>query len=229
MIYLHSPNNSISQNTVWTISHDVAPISLYSQIFCAAVLTKFARPRIILARTTSFDCQAGHENPTKGGVRMNDQDLGERIVALTPLLFHISYGLLRNEADREDAVQSAIEKAWRKAVLLRDENKLKPWLTRILINECHSLLRRKQREVPVEEMPETGNDETEEPSLLHDAVLSLPNDLRVPIILHYMEGFSVQEIADALRCPKGTVLSRMNRARKHLKLLLTEVNDHDEF
>ena len=68
---------------------------------------------------------------------MNEQELGERIVALTPLLYHVSYGLLRNEADREDAVQSAIEKAWRKASLLRDENKLKPWLTRILINECH--------------------------------------------------------------------------------------------
>lgn len=159
---------------------------------------------------------------------MNEQALGERIVALTPLLYHVSYGLLRSEADREDAVQSAIEKAWGKAASLRDEAKLKPWLTRILINECHSLLRRKRREIPVDEMPEAESGEPPEPSPLRDALLSLPDDLRIPIILHYMDGFSILEIADALRCPKGTVLSRMNRASKRLKQLMTEVSEHDE-
>lgn len=159
---------------------------------------------------------------------MNEQELGERIVALTPLLYHVSYGLLRSEEDREDAVQSAIEKAWRKAALLRDEHKLKPWLTRILVNECHSLLRRKQHEIPVEELPEVGSDEPQEPSCLRDAVLALPSDLRVPIMLHYMDGFSIQEIASVLRCPQGTILSRMDRARKRLKRLLTEVDEHVE-
>ena len=90
-------------------------------------------------------------------------------------------------------------------------------------------MRRKRREIPVEELPQAASAEIQEPSALHDAVLSLPNDLRVPIILHYMEGFSIQEIADALRCPKGTVLSRMNRARKRLKQLMVEVSYHDEF
>lgn len=54
---------------------------------------------------------------------MNEQELGERIAAPTPQLYHVSNGLPHNEADREDAVQSAIEKAR---------------LTRILINECRS-------------------------------------------------------------------------------------------
>lgn len=159
---------------------------------------------------------------------MNEQELGERIIALTSLLYHVSYGLLRSEADREDAVQSAIERAWSKAASLRDEAKLKPWLTRILINECHSIQRRKQREILVDEMPQTQSDEPQISALLHDAVLSLPDDLRVPVVLLHMEGFSISEIAVALRCPLGTVLSRMNRARKRLKLLMTEVNDHDE-
>ena len=53
------------------------------------------------------------------------QDTGERIIALTGMLYRVTYGLLNNEADREDAVQSAIEKGWRKASSLRDEQKLK--------------------------------------------------------------------------------------------------------
>lgn len=79
---------------------------------------------------------------------MDRQELGQRIVDWTPLLYHVACGLLSDESDREDAVQSAIEKAWRKADSLREPNKLKPWLVRILVNECHEVLRRRKREFP---------------------------------------------------------------------------------
>ena len=159
---------------------------------------------------------------------MNEQELGRRIVALTAALYRVSCGLLRSEADREDAVQAAIEKAWVKAHSLRDEGRLKPWLVRILINECYSLLRRKGREIPVEELPDQAAPYADTAYEVREAVLALPADLRLPIVLHYMEGFSIREIASALRCPIGTVLSRMNRGRKQLKDLLMEMNDFDE-
>ena len=57
---------------------------------------------------------------------------------------------------------------------------------------------------------------------LRALVMSLPENERLPIVLHYLEGFSTQEIASALRCPKGTILSRMSRGRRHLKRFLTE-------
>ena len=76
---------------------------------------------------------------------MDRQELGQRIVDWTPLLYHVACGLLSGESDREDAVQSAIEKAWRKADSLREPDKLKPWLVRILVNECHEVLRRRKR------------------------------------------------------------------------------------
>ena len=85
---------------------------------------------------------------------MDRQELGQRIVDWTPLLYHVACGLLSGESDREDAVQSAIEKAWRKADSLREPNKLKPWLVRILVNECHEVLRRRKREIPTETLPE---------------------------------------------------------------------------
>jgi len=152
---------------------------------------------------------------------MTDQELGERIIAYTSTLYRVSYGLLRIPADREDAVQSAIEKAWRKASRLQEDERFKAWLVRILINECYSLLRKKVRETPTDVLPEQTAQE-EDGLALREAVLALPEILRIPIVLHYMEGFSIREISMALGCPQGTVLSRMNRARKQLKDLLTE-------
>lgn len=153
---------------------------------------------------------------------MTEQDLGMQIIALTATLYRVSYSLLFTEADREDAVQTAIEKAWKKAKSLRDDKKLKPWLIRILINECHSILRRRKREIPMEALPETALPDHEDARFLHDALLLLSPEVRIPLVLHYMEGFSVMEIASLLHCPRGTVLSRMDRGRKQLKTLLSK-------
>ena len=153
---------------------------------------------------------------------MSDQDLGVRIIALTATLYRVSCSLLSTEADREDAVQAAIEKAWQKAKGLRDEMKLKPWLVRILINECHNIGRRRKREILVETLPEKASQEDEDARLLRDGLLCLPPKVRIPLVLHYMEGFSVLEIATMLNCPKGTILSRLDRGRKQLKALLSK-------
>ncbi len=151
---------------------------------------------------------------------MTDQDLGTCIISLTATLYRVSCSLLHSQADREDAVQTAIEKAWRKAKSLREESKLKPWLTRILINECYTIGRRRFREIPTETVPEAAIPDNQEADDLREALMALPQIVRLPIVLHYMEGFTIVQIASMLRCPKGTVLSRMDRGRKQLKDLL---------
>lgn len=159
---------------------------------------------------------------------MDKQELGRQIITLTGTLYHVSYSLLRSEADREDAVQSAIEKGWRKASALRDDRKLKSWMVRILINECYSILRRSIRETPVVTPSEPVMAGSPPDLDLGEEIMSLPEPLRLPLVLHYMEGFSINEIATALHCPKGTVLSRMNRGRKMLRETLTEANSNDQ-
>ena len=57
---------------------------------------------------------------------------------------------------------------------------------------------------------------------LHDALMRLPEEVRTPIVLHYMEGYPIGEIASALRLAQGTVKSRMRRGRAMLKKLLSE-------
>lgn len=153
---------------------------------------------------------------------MTDAEFAARVIAMQDTLYRVSTTILPRLCDREDAVQSAIEKAWRKADSLREPDKLKPWLVRILVNECHEVLRRRKREIPTETLPEESAPPPQEQRELRELVMSLPENERLPIVLHYLEGFSVREIAAALRCPKGTVLSRMSRGRRQLKLFLTE-------
>ena len=153
--------------------------------------------------------------------RMTAEDFARRIVEMQPTLYRVSYSLLRQAHDREDAVQECIRKAWEKRARLRDERTIKAWVTRILINECYNVLRHGQRMVPAEEVPEPPAPPDAHPAL-HDAVLRLEDRLRVPVVLHYMEGYELSEIAGMLRVPTGTVKTRLMLARKLLRDMLEE-------
>jgi len=157
---------------------------------------------------------------------LQQEELTRQIMAHADLLYRVSCGLLRRPQDREDAVQSAMEIAWRKAGQLRDRDKLRPWLVRVLINECYAILRRQQREVPGEILAAGETDIPQDAIMLRDALAQLPEKMRLTLVLHYFEGLSVRETAAAMRCPQGTVLSRMQRGRQALKTLL-EDNDHE--
>ncbi len=156
---------------------------------------------------------------------MTEKNLEQALLQHTDLLHRISVSLLRNRQDREDAVQNALETAWRKAGSIREPERLKAWLARVMINSCYTLLRKKQWEVPVEALLESREDITPDALALHFALEKLPDGQRLPLILHYFEGFSIKETAIALRLPQGTVLSRMQRGREKLRQLLSEEYD----
>lgn len=89
----------------------------------------------------------------------------------------------------------------------------------------NGILRKKRHEVPMEILPETAEVPSQEALYLKDALEQLPVARRLPLILHYFEGFSIKEVAGILRLPQGTVLSRMQRGRMKLKEILSEEND----
>ena len=122
--------------------------------------------------------------------------------------------------DRDEAVQECLYKAWQKRHQLKDERFMQTWVIRILINECHNIQRKSSRELPLDELPERAAP-ADADFELHDALFSLDETLRLPIILHYIEGFSTSEIARILRWPQGTVKSRMLRGRQKLKKILS--------
>lgn len=137
------------------------------------------------------------------------------------LLYRIARSYLNDDQEAEDAVQDALIKAWEKRKTLRDIHQFKPWMTRILSNRCKDILRKRKRWsfFPLEEdtvqveMPETENAVTE-------AMKKLKPELRIVMTLHYVDGYSILEMAEALGIPTGTIKTRMRNARKQLSRAL---------
>lgn len=152
---------------------------------------------------------------------MTKEAFAQRIVAMQSRMYRIARGYLRGEHDCLDAVSEAIAKAWQKRDTLRDEALFETWVVRILIRECIGIQRHQRRMLPAETLLETE----EAPSrneALRDALDCLPEPQRTVVVLHYMEGYSVQECAEILHTFKGTVVSRLHYARLRLRELLKE-------
>ena len=153
---------------------------------------------------------------------MTKDDFAVQIMDMKKTLYHVACGILRSEADREDAVQECILKAWEKRDSLKSDAAFRSWVTRILINECYDICRRSSKIIVLDELPdavapdEIGNRE------LRDAIAALEDIYRLPIILFYVEGFSIREISQMLMIPEGTVKSRLHAGRGKLRMLLGE-------
>ena len=148
---------------------------------------------------------------------MEERPFTQKLLESEPMLYRIACALLRSEADRQDAMQETALKAWKNRASLREEQYFRTWISRIMVNECHNLHRRNSRYVPMEELPdrpapETGEQETR---LMLE---SLPEKQRVPLVLHYLEGFSLEEIARVQHISLALVKYRMHQARKALRV-----------
>ena len=138
-------------------------------------------------------------------------------------LYRLSLSILRSQADAQDAVQQGMLRAWEKRRQVSEESKIRAWLTRIVVNECRNIQRKRMRVFPVAQMQEGIQADTRmETDRLKEAIGALEEKLRTPLLLHYMEGFSEKEIAGILGIPATTVKSRLHRARKALKKELAD-------
>lgn len=147
---------------------------------------------------------------------MTQEEFADRIVAMQDTLYRVSTTILPQLCDREDAVQEAIEKAWEKQSRLRDDRAIRAWIIRIVINECYALLRRRKREEPSDMLPERETAIDALPDL-YQMFTSLDEKYRLPLVLYYVEGYSMEETARMLRLPQGTLKSRLHRGRLLLK------------
>jgi len=140
------------------------------------------------------------------------------------LLYRIARSYLNDDQEAEDAVQDALIKAWEKRKTLRNIHQFQPWISRILSNRCKDILRKRKRWsfFPLEEdTVQVEMQETENAVL--EAMKKLKPELRIIITLHYVDGYSIQEMTEALGIPEGTVKTRMRSARKQLsKTLLVD-------
>lgn len=154
---------------------------------------------------------------------MTDEAFAARLVGMTQVLYRCCYLQLCTPADREDAVQEALRKAWEKRGRLRDDRLMQTWLIRILINECHNIQRRNHLNIPLADWPdEPSQPHQEEDVLLRMALMSLQEKYRMPLLLHYVEGYPLEDVSRMLLLPMGTVKSRMARGKQQLKQRLSQ-------
>jgi len=150
---------------------------------------------------------------------VENEEFSQAILGMMGTLYRVAATQLRQRADREDAVQECLRKAWEHRHRLRDERYLQTWVIRILLNECHTMQRRMARTVPAGEVsPEQPRRE----GRLKAALLQLDERYRTPILLHHIEGYSIAETASILRVPQSTVKTWLSRGRKALKRILNE-------
>ena len=166
-------------------------------------------------------------NNEGSGPALTKEAFVRQVEAARETLYRVACAYLRQEADRSDAVQEALLKAWKSRQKLREKAYFKTWLVRILIRECVNIQRGQRRMLPVETLPEKPTDDAGHDTGLRDALLALPEKLRIVVVLRYMEEYPVEEIAWMLRVPKGTVCSRLARARQRMKEYLEEEANHE--
>lgn len=165
------------------------------------------------------------------------------VLPLLPSLYGAAMRLTRNPADAEDLVQETYLRAFRGFAGFQEGTNLKAWLYRILTNSYINTYRKKQREPQTVDGPDDldewylfdrlgaqsveGSAEDEVLDRIPDedvkqALESLPENFRLPVLLADVEGFSYKEIAEIMDSPIGTVMSRLHRGRKALERALWE-------
>ena len=157
---------------------------------------------------------------------MNKEELSKLILENQKEMYVLTYSILKNQADAQDAVSEGIVRAFENRTSLRKRTSARSWLMKILINVSRSAITKRQKVVlfadpeQYEQEPETTEDH------LWSVILELPENVRVVMVLYYYEGFSVREISTLLDIPEGTTKTRLSSGRKQLEKWIEDGKEH---
>ena len=154
---------------------------------------------------------------------MTESGFSDAVSGIQRLLFYVSWSVLGDSEACADAVQNALLKAWSRRSSLRDAGRFKSWLVKIVLNESKSLASKPRHAELNESMPAESAD-ADVGADVKAAVMRLGEKYRAPVILYYYEDMPVEQTAEALSLPKGTVVSRLSRAREQLR---KELRDYE--
>ena len=156
--------------------------------------------------------------------------IDELITQYGKRLYGLCITLCSHKFEADDLYQETWLKVFNKIDKYDKEKEFEPWLSRICINIWKDLLRRKKLGMvfdnfssPEEKeavMEKAAADEPKDYGELYDAIQTLPEKLRITVILFYFRDMDIKQTANVLKVPPGTVKSRLNKARNLLKDIL---------
>lgn len=174
-------------------------------------------------------------------LRANDfEALGLLFDRHYPLIYRTAMAITRDSAVADDIAQDCFLKLHQYAHRIDTSLPLTPWLYRVTVNLAYTwITRRQKRRISIELLvdqlmspamyaPEHLAEQGELQRRIRRAIDSLHDNQRVVVLMHYLSGMNLDEIAETLNCPVGTVKSRLHYAREKLRQQLateTEVED----
>lgn len=159
-------------------------------------------------------------------------------------IFNTAYRILGEEASAEDALQETMLNVYRGISNFRGDAKISTWISRITINVCLGMLRKEKKRKFIELDDESSLDLQAETTSFSDPLTytsreelklhiretfdRMTGKQAIVVRLHDMEGNTIQEIAKIIRCPVGTIKSRLFYGRQEFKTLFNSL-EHSKF
>ena len=141
-------------------------------------------------------------------------------------MYKTAISILKNEEDANDAIQEALYSAYKNYDSLREKSYFTTWIIRILINKCYDIINKNKKIAYIDDSiteNTTGVEDSYNVESELDWVLNrIDIDLKEVVVLYYYDDLPINAIADMLQIPKGTVKSRLSRAREQIKKILNE-------
>ncbi len=138
----------------------------------------------------------------------------------------------------EELVQETFFQAWKGRAKLRHHDRVRAWLYQILRHRYAHWIRSEHRrqagspgqspEASGEAPPDRPMDRLADREALQKALDTLDDRLKVPLLMVHLEGLTCEQAAQQLDAPLGTVLSRIHRAKRHLRARLRQSDGHDQ-
>src|SRR5690242_4638441 len=182
-----------------------------------------ALPRLLAAPAATYDGRmrlqdASDEWLAKRAARGDADAFKQLVLRYQDRLYTLALRVTLSEPDARDCVQEGLISAWRAIDRFRGDARFSTWIYRIVIRKAYDALdRRKRLALPVEaiDVPDVERS-TEDRLDLMAALATLEPDFRAAVVACDIVGMSMDEAADALGAPPGTVKSRLSRARERL-------------
>ena len=135
------------------------------------------------------------------------------------MLYRLALSYMKNREVAEDIVQEVFTKYFTGLHMPMSGEQEKAWFIRVTVNQCHDAFRKKSHRLhdSLEDVIEIAGQEDPETQELFAALEKLPDTYRDVIVLHYLEGYSVEESAKLLRLSSSAAKMRLKRGRELLK------------